>query len=140
MDCERPYNHSCDRIWSAVLGLGYCTARLGCWTDSYVTVLRRDALHLNSPDLRLPDWGPYQRKEELHLHGSRPIQSGSESLCLKASIHFSAVLHSLLKLLNSVLKSNFSGGFRVKMCGVVQYVNLFGVAIGYTIASAISMM
>lgn len=37
-------------------------------------------------------------------------------------------------------KRHFSGGFRVKMCGVVQYVNLFGVAVGYTIASAISMM
>ncbi|KAJ8762969.1 hypothetical protein K2173_023098 [Erythroxylum novogranatense] len=28
----------------------------------------------------------------------------------------------------------------VKICGMVQYVNLFGVAIGYTIASSISMM
>lgn len=32
------------------------------------------------------------------------------------------------------------GGFQVKVCGAIQYVNLFGVAIGYTIASAISMM
>ncbi|KAK3427643.1 hypothetical protein EUGRSUZ_F03820 [Eucalyptus grandis] len=32
------------------------------------------------------------------------------------------------------------GGFKVKLCGLVQYVNLFGVAIGYTIASSISMM
>ncbi|KAJ4880612.1 Amino acid permease 5 [Raphanus sativus] len=31
------------------------------------------------------------------------------------------------------------GGIKVKLCGVVQYVNLFGTAIGYTIASAISM-
>ncbi|CAN8288718.1 unnamed protein product [Cochlearia groenlandica] len=32
------------------------------------------------------------------------------------------------------------GGVKVKICGVVQYVNLFGTAIGYTIASAISMI
>ncbi|AAG31003.1 amino acid permease, putative [Arabidopsis thaliana] len=32
------------------------------------------------------------------------------------------------------------GGIKVKVCGVVQYVNLFGTAIGYTIASAISLV
>ncbi|CAL1362505.1 unnamed protein product [Linum trigynum] len=32
------------------------------------------------------------------------------------------------------------GGYQEKICGWVQYVNLFGVAIGYTIASSISMM
>lgn len=32
------------------------------------------------------------------------------------------------------------GGFKVKICGFIQYLNLFGVAIGYTIASSISMM
>ncbi|CAN1801490.1 Amino acid permease 3, partial [Linum perenne] len=37
------------------------------------------------------------------------------------------------------VKSNL-GGSMVKFCGSVQYVNLFGVAIGYTIASSISMM
>ncbi|GLT56915.1 hypothetical protein SLA2020_299270 [Shorea laevis] len=37
------------------------------------------------------------------------------------------------------VRSNL-GGFRVKFCGWVQYINLLGVAIGYTIGSAISMM
>ncbi|XP_077249761.1 amino acid permease 3-like isoform X1 [Tasmannia lanceolata] len=32
------------------------------------------------------------------------------------------------------------GGFKVKVCGFIQYLNLFGVAIGYTIAASISMM
>ncbi|KAL0360270.1 UNVERIFIED_CONTAM: Amino acid permease 3 [Sesamum radiatum] len=32
------------------------------------------------------------------------------------------------------------GGFKVKLLWAIQYVNLFGVAIGYTIASSISMM
>ncbi|CAH9064274.1 unnamed protein product [Cuscuta epithymum] len=32
------------------------------------------------------------------------------------------------------------GGLHVKICGAIQYANLFGVAVGYTIASAISMM
>ncbi|KDP32820.1 hypothetical protein JCGZ_12112 [Jatropha curcas] len=38
-----------------------------------------------------------------------------------------------------VIRSNL-GGAKVKICGIVQYLNLFGVAIGYTIASSISMM
>ncbi|KAJ0097761.1 hypothetical protein Patl1_28022 [Pistacia atlantica] len=32
------------------------------------------------------------------------------------------------------------GGAKVKACGMVQYLNLFGIAIGYTIAASISMM
>lgn len=32
------------------------------------------------------------------------------------------------------------GGFKVKICGAIQYMNMFGVAVGYTIASSISMM
>nr|CAD1818203.1 unnamed protein product [Ananas comosus var. bracteatus] len=31
-------------------------------------------------------------------------------------------------------------GIKVKICGVLQYANIFGVAIGYTIAASISMM
>ncbi|KAJ0973189.1 hypothetical protein J5N97_021148 [Dioscorea zingiberensis] len=34
----------------------------------------------------------------------------------------------------------YLGGFKVKVCGWIQYLNLFGVAIGYTIAASISMM
>ncbi|CAN6544643.1 unnamed protein product [Malus baccata var. baccata] len=37
------------------------------------------------------------------------------------------------------VKANL-GGRKVMMCGLVQYLNLFGVAIGYTIASSVSMM
>ncbi|EPS59884.1 hypothetical protein M569_14923, partial [Genlisea aurea] len=37
------------------------------------------------------------------------------------------------------VRSNL-GELHVKLCGGIQYLNLFGVAIGYTIASAISMM
>ncbi|KAB1210503.1 Amino acid permease 2 [Morella rubra] len=32
------------------------------------------------------------------------------------------------------------GGAKVKTCGFIQYLNLFGIAIGYTIAASISMM
>jgi amino acid permease len=32
------------------------------------------------------------------------------------------------------------GGAKVKVCGAIQYLNLFGVAVGYTIAASISMM
>ncbi|KAL8473406.1 hypothetical protein ACS0TY_030300 [Phlomoides rotata] len=37
------------------------------------------------------------------------------------------------------VRSNL-GGSKVKLCGLIQYMNIFGVAIGYTIASSISMM
>ncbi|GMH21604.1 hypothetical protein Nepgr_023446 [Nepenthes gracilis] len=37
------------------------------------------------------------------------------------------------------VRSNL-GGIQVKICGLVQYANLFGVSIGYTIAASISMM
>ncbi|KAG6422773.1 hypothetical protein SASPL_113154 [Salvia splendens] len=37
------------------------------------------------------------------------------------------------------VRSNL-GGVHVKLCGAVQYLNLFGTAIGYTIAASISMM
>lgn len=37
------------------------------------------------------------------------------------------------------VRSNL-GGLQVKICGTFQYLNLFGVAVGYTIASSISMM
>ncbi|CAA2997572.1 amino acid permease 3-like [Olea europaea subsp. europaea] len=37
------------------------------------------------------------------------------------------------------VKSNL-GGRKVKVCGIIQYINLFGVAIGYTIAASVSMM
>lgn len=33
-----------------------------------------------------------------------------------------------------------AGGRKVKVCGIIQYINLFGVAIGYTIAASVSMM
>ncbi|KAL5561187.1 hypothetical protein UlMin_030934 [Ulmus minor] len=32
------------------------------------------------------------------------------------------------------------GGKKVMLCGLIQYINLFGVAIGYTIAASVSMM
>jgi hypothetical protein len=34
----------------------------------------------------------------------------------------------------------FAGGSSVKICGIVQYLNLFGSAIGYNIAAAMSLM
>ncbi|CAI9106010.1 OLC1v1005058C1 [Oldenlandia corymbosa var. corymbosa] len=37
------------------------------------------------------------------------------------------------------VKSNL-GGFQVKLCGAIQYLNLVGTAIGYTIAASISMV
>lgn len=33
-----------------------------------------------------------------------------------------------------------AGGKKVMLCGLIQYINLFGIAIGYTIAASVSMM
>jgi len=35
---------------------------------------------------------------------------------------------------------DFAGGHSVTFCGIVQYLNLFGSAVGYTIAASLSMM
>ncbi|XP_048431065.1 amino acid permease 3-like [Pyrus x bretschneideri] len=40
---------------------------------------------------------------------------------------------------SDAVQSNL-GEFQVKMCGFVQQLNLFGIAIGYTVAASISMM
>ncbi|WOK97372.1 amino acid permease 4-like isoform X1 [Canna indica] len=40
----------------------------------------------------------------------------------------------------ATVQSYLAGGIKFKFCGFIQYANLFGVAIGYTIASSISMM
>jgi hypothetical protein len=37
------------------------------------------------------------------------------------------------------LKCNFAGGANVTFCGMFQYLTLFGIVIGYTIAASISM-
>nr|AAK33098.1 amino acid transporter [Glycine max] len=43
--------------------------------------------------------------------------------------------YTYMEAVNSIL-----GGKKVKLCGLTQYINLFGVAIGYTIAASVSMM
>ncbi|KAL1290716.1 hypothetical protein HN51_059102 [Arachis hypogaea] len=43
--------------------------------------------------------------------------------------------HTYMDAVRSIL-----GGFKVKICGCIQYANLFGVAVGYTVAASISMM
>lgn len=39
-----------------------------------------------------------------------------------------------------VVRANLGGDVQVMICGTIQYVNLFGAAIGYTITSSISML
>jgi len=34
----------------------------------------------------------------------------------------------------------YEGGKKVTICGLIQYLNLAGTAIGYTIAASVSMM
>ncbi|KAF3775372.1 Amino acid permease 2 [Nymphaea thermarum] len=50
---------------------------------------------------------------------------------------FAFVIYYTSTLLSDCYRS---GGAQVKICGWIQYLNIFGVAIGYTIAASISMM
>jgi len=34
----------------------------------------------------------------------------------------------------------FAGGANVRLCGILQYLDILGIVIGYTIAASISMM
>ncbi|XP_009604405.1 amino acid permease 4-like [Nicotiana tomentosiformis] len=43
--------------------------------------------------------------------------------------------HTYMEAVKGIL-----GGKKVKVCGLIQYLNLFGVAIGYTIAASVSML
>lgn len=52
--------------------------------------------------------------------------------CTRLFIFDGMMLTSILILI--------SGGKKVIFCGLIQYLNLFGVAIGYTIAASVSMM
>lgn len=49
-------------------------------------------------------------------------------------------LASLTNPFSTIVASICAGGTKVKICGAIQYLNLVGVAIGYTIAASISMM
>ena len=40
----------------------------------------------------------------------------------------------------SLLSFRRAGGIKVQLCGFLQYANIVGVAIGYTIAASISML
>ncbi|KAK0580553.1 hypothetical protein LWI29_003381 [Acer saccharum] len=57
-------------------------------------------------------------------------------------ITFSYVTFKSFHLIISVFETGprISGGRKVMLCGIIQYLNLFGVAIGYTIAASVSMM
>lgn len=45
-----------------------------------------------------------------------------------------------MELLVTCVVMDFAGGYYDTFCGVVQYSNLYGTAVGYTIAASISMM
>lgn len=53
---------------------------------------------------------------------------------------FLTLFLALLFVLSIEMLCFLVGGFKFKICGLIQYLNLFGIAIGYTIAASISMM
>ncbi|KAK7813883.1 amino acid permease 2 [Quercus suber] len=52
------------------------------------------------------------------------------------------ILFALVNIYTSNLLAHCyrAGGRKVMLCGLIQYLNLFGIAIGYTIAASVSMM
>ncbi|KAJ0515696.1 putative amino acid transporter, transmembrane domain-containing protein [Helianthus annuus] len=59
--------------------------------------------------------------------------------CLLASCYRDPVTGKRNYTYTEAVKSNL-GGFKFKICGFIQYFNLAGTTIGYTIAASISMM
>lgn len=62
------------------------------------------------------------------------------NLGMLVCMHSDSVQSLFFKYFSDSVLFLISGGIKVTLCGFVQYLNLFGVAIGYTIASSISMM
>jgi len=47
-NCKCPYYHCCDRIWSAIPGMGYSTVRMGGWAACSCGVLFHHFFHVHS--------------------------------------------------------------------------------------------
>jgi hypothetical protein len=140
VDVRRPHHHGRDRVRRAGALVERGTARLGRRP-------RRDALlrlrHLRLgvpavPLLQVPRVG--EEAEELHLHGCRQDAPRLVPLidqfldCFffsKDCAAFSTVCGSQLST-----SKHFSGKKHTWLCGVLQYLNLYGIAVAYTITTA----
>lgn len=69
LDRDVAYHNGCDRIGSAVPGMGDRSARLGCRACCLAAVRLCQPLHFESPVSVLPVRGPGLGPEELHIHG-----------------------------------------------------------------------
>ncbi|KAI3921370.1 hypothetical protein MKW92_028293 [Papaver armeniacum] len=97
--------------------------------------------------------------QELQLDITPPLQGGSKSFdddgrLKRTGTVWTATAHIITAVIGSgvlslawaiaqlgwIGASTNLGGSKVKLCGLIQYINLFGVGIGYTIAASICMM
>ena len=132
-------------IGSGVLSLAWATAQLGWVAGPTVMLLFSFVTYYTSSLLS----ACYRSGDPLTGKRNYTYMDAVRSNLGQSSFDLFVVPLREMGLPSKVLKFDgffgfgfffFSGGLQVKICGIVQYLNLFGVAIGYTIASSISMM
>lgn len=144
VDGERAHRHGGGRLRRAVAGMVHGAARLGRRPGHPRRVRGHHLLHLRAPRRLLPRRRRSGlREEELHIHGRRRVLSRYVLLLLllhEPTTQRSNYLYIQLFLLYSVyiFMCIYAGGRQVWFCGLCQYVNLVGTAIGYTITASIS--
>jgi hypothetical protein len=136
MDVRRPHHHGRDRLRRAGALVERGAARLGRRP-------RRDALlrlrHLRLgvpavPLLHVPRVG--EEAEELHLHGCRQDAPGLAPLIDQVLECFFQKTASLLVCGSQLTSKHFPGKKHTWLCGSLQYLNLYGTAVAYTITTA----
>lgn len=129
-------------IGSGVLSLAWATAQLGWVAGPTVLLLFSFVTYYTSALLsdcyRTGD--PVTGKRNYTYMDAVRANLGISKFPPKIHFNFFCDCLMFLFILIWVFFVFNSGGFQVKICGVIQYANLFGVAIGYTIASSISMV
>ncbi|KAG8054520.1 hypothetical protein GUJ93_ZPchr0001g32925 [Zizania palustris] len=137
MDGDGAHCNGGDRLRRAGAGVERGAAGMGGGAARPGWLRLRHLLHLHPSRQRLPRARPRHRSSQPHLHGRRQIIPQYTPLPLCANTHKNLAF-ALGITPNAMPK--LSGPREVFMCGIAQYVNLWGTMVGYTITATISMV
>jgi hypothetical protein len=132
-------HHNCSYwVWCVVTGMGHWPAGLGGGPRCHVSLRLCDILYFSTSVRLLSLRRSLHWQAQLYLHGCCSSQPKYAAYIIHNHLlNFMSILLST-KLSNSFVL--FSDGIKVKICGYLQYANIVGVAIGYTIAASVSMV